>query len=280
MEQNPQSEASKPRKRHPLEMPPRASAPPPQQPPPANRGVLHLPVVPATLTRWLIIINTAIFALGFLSPALNNSLWQFGWNYAPAVLQGGEFHRLFTAMFLHGDVAHIFVNMYSLYILGNTVERVFGHMRFALVYFGGGLAGSVLSVVLGGWFTPSLGASGAIFALLGAEIVFLYQNRKLMGERAKSRRNYLLFLAALNLGLGLISTRIDNFGHIGGLLGGLVLGWLLSPVYLLRSHPDYAEEQKHIIAEDINNVDGRIVGLSLYMTAVLGLLLVGVYLAR
>jgi rhomboid protease GluP len=134
---------------------------------------------------------------------------------------------------LHADFMHIFFNAYALYIIGFTVERYFGTARFALIYFLGGLGASIASLALTP--APAVGASGAIFAIFGAEGVFFYQHRKLFGEAGRRHLNNLIFVAALNLVLGFASSassggaRIDNWAHVGGLVGGVLLTWFIGP---------------------------------------------------
>ncbi len=139
----------------------------------------------------------------------------------------GQFWRLITPVFLHASLVHIGFNMYALVRFGSGLEALFGHGRFALLYFASGFAGNVLSLLL----TPSrsLGASTAIFGLLAAEGVFLYQNRAFLRHYAAQALGNILFLAAINLFLGFASNGIDNWGHIGGLMGGLLFTWIGGP---------------------------------------------------
>ncbi len=150
----------------------------------------------------------------------------------------GELWRLFTPMFLHGSMLHILFNMYALYIFGPTLERSYGHWRFLGLYILGGFAGNVLSFL----FTPgsSLGSSTAIFGLLGAEGVFLYRNRRLFGAQAQRALMNVVMVGVLNLMLGM-SPGIDNWGHLGGLLGGSFFAWFAGPVYVLTD--DYFNPQ-------------------------------------
>jgi membrane associated rhomboid family serine protease len=155
------------------------------------------------------------------------------------ILQDGQVYRLLTSMFLHSGIAHLFFNGWALYVIGQDIERLFGHVRFLLIYFLGGLTASVASMILSpeAW---SVGASGAIFAIFGAEMVFLYRNRVLFGELARRRLTTLLYLLALNLFIGVFANTvnsatgaglIDNWAHVGGFLGGLALAWLLGPLF-------------------------------------------------
>ncbi len=144
------------------------------------------------------------------------------------ILQYGDYYRLLTAIFLHGGLAHLFFNGYALYVIGQDIERLYGHARFLIIYFLGGLTASVTSLLLSpAW---SVGASGALFAIFGAEMVFLYRNRKIFGTGARRRLNSLIWLLILNLFIGIAgSGLIDNWAHVGGFLSGTALAWLIGP---------------------------------------------------
>ncbi len=149
----------------------------------------------------------------------------------PFILQDGEVYRMLTAIFLHGGLAHLFFNGYALYIVGRDIERLYGHARFLVIYFLGGLTASLVSMVLNpnAW---SVGASGALFAIFGAEMVFFFRHRRLFGPLATQRLNNLVYLLIMNLLIGLFgSALIDNWAHVGGFVGGLGLAWLISPQF-------------------------------------------------
>ena len=119
-------------------------------------------------------------------------------------------------------------------------SRCLGTVRFAVIYLLGGLSGSLASFI----FTdaPSVGASGAIFAIFGAEMVYFYQNRELHGERGRRHLNQLVFLMAASTWRWASSRTqtdfsIDNAGHIGGLVGGVVLTWFIGPRYNVQADP-------------------------------------------
>lgn len=141
-----------------------------------------------------------------------------------AAIRAGELWRFITPVFLHGSIPHIFFNMYALLSIGTFVERQFGHGRFALLYFLGGFAGNVFSFLLTGDDGYSVGASTAVFGLIGAQAVFFYQNRQLFGSQARQAIGNTVFIIAINLFIGL-SPGIDNWGHVGGLLGGVIFTW-------------------------------------------------------
>ncbi len=143
-----------------------------------------------------------------------------------ALIQQGQLWRLFTPMLLHGSLLHIGFNMYALYALGPGLESFYGHRRFLVLYVLSGFAGNVFSFL----FSPanSLGSSTAIFGLLGAQAVFLYQNKKLFGSSAQRALGNVVMVAVLNLWIGL-SPGIDNWGHLGGLVGGVLFSWFAGP---------------------------------------------------
>ncbi|MEX1247071.1 MAG: rhomboid family intramembrane serine protease [Anaerolineales bacterium] len=140
----------------------------------------------------------------------------------------GQWWRFLTPMLLHASLLHIGFNMYALYVLGPDLERHFGHLQFLILYILSGFAGVVLSFLL--TVSPSLGASTAIFGLLGAQGIFVYRNQKLFGRRAQLVLRNIVQIAVINLLIGL-SPGIDNWGHVGGLLGGALFTWLGGPVY-------------------------------------------------
>jgi rhomboid protease GluP len=144
-----------------------------------------------------------------------------------AAIRSGEYYRFLTAMFLHAGLTHIMFNAFALYSLGLDVERFFGHARFLAIYMVAGLGGGVASYALSP--NDSVGASGAIFGLIGALAAFFYQSRKLFGEMSRQQIGSLIFVTLINLGIGFTTPRIDNYAHIGGLLAGALAGMLLAP---------------------------------------------------
>jgi rhomboid protease GluP len=151
-------------------------------------------------------------------------------------IRAGQIWRFLTPLLLHGSILHIGFNMYALIIFGTGIERHFGKVRFLLLYLLGGFSGNVFSFLLTKGY--SIGASTAIFGLLAAEGVFLYQNRKLFGSQVRSAIGNIIFVAAINLFIGL-SPGIDNWGHVGGLLGGLIFTSFAGPLWELDgTYPD------------------------------------------
>lgn len=141
----------------------------------------------------------------------------------------GEWWRLFTPMLLHGGLMHIVFNMYALRILGVSLEKFYGHWQFLLLYIVSGFAGNVASFVF--TVSPSLGASTAIFGLIGAQGVFAYHNRAVFGKLAEKALRDIVMLALLNLAIGYSLPGIDNWGHVGGLIGGIAVAWYGGPMF-------------------------------------------------
>ena len=180
---------------------------------------------PATLG--VLAITVAVFA------AQEVSIWLRGFD---AVLEwgmkdrgglhAGELWRLVTPIFIHAGVLHLAVNMYSLFVIGPAVERFFGRVRLLVVYLLSGVSGVVLSLAL----NPgrSVGASGAIFGLLGALTAFVYEHRKLFGAAASAQLRQIGMVLAINLVLSL-TPGIDAWGHLGGLIAGAACGVLFGP---------------------------------------------------
>ena len=153
-------------------------------------------------------------------------------------IRAGQLWRLITPALLHGSLPHIAFNMYALLSFGTGLERNFGHGRFFLLYLLGAFAGNVMSFLLTDG--NSLGASTAIFGLLGAEAIFLIQNRKMFAGQFRSAIGNIIFIAAINLFIIGSLPGIDNWGHVGGLLGGLIFTWFAGPLWEVEGiQPSY-----------------------------------------
>lgn len=139
------------------------------------------------------------------------------------LVKNGEYYRLLTSMFLHSGLLHLFFNMYALYIIGPQVESFFGKTKYLIIYLLSGISGSLLSVAFN-VNTVSVGASGAIFGLFGALLYFGYNYRGYLGNVIKSQ---ILPVVIINLIFGFISTGVDVAGHIGGLIGGIIVSSVL-----------------------------------------------------
>lgn len=178
----------------------------------------------AYVTISLIAINIFVFLLSLTYGP--NAVVGFGGLYPPAV-RYGEIYRLITAIFIHGGFLHISLNMYALYILGKQLESFYGSARFFIIYMFSGLTGSLLSMAfLGNTF--SIGASGAIFGLFGSLLYFGYHYRVYLGNTIKSQ---IIPIILLNFIIGFGISGIDQFAHLGGLLGGMIISMAVGVKY-------------------------------------------------
>jgi rhomboid protease GluP len=120
--------------------------------------------------------------------------------------------------------------MLNLLALGIFLERIMGHLRYLLVY---SITG-IISILASFYFMPqelSVGASGAIFGLVGAYSFFMVSHRKALPRGGFTTLAWLIFIIGLNLSIGLLVPNVDNYAHLGGLSGGFLLGWFFMPFY-------------------------------------------------
>ena len=198
------------------------------------------------ITYWLIAVNVILYVVPILfglydDLIANYSIW------GPAIREG-QTYRLFTGIFLHGGFLHLLFNCYALYVIGAQVENFLGKFKFLVIYLVAGISGALFSMMFGG-NSASIGASGAIFGLMGALVYFGYHYRVYLGNVVKSQ---IIPLILLNLIFGFTMTGIDNFAHIGGLIGGTLMsialgvkdksswferinGWIITIIFLVFS---------------------------------------------
>ena len=150
----------------------------------------------------------------------------------PALVAQREVWRLLTSMFLHSGVTHLALNMLSLYFLGSFVEAAFGRGRFLALYLLSGISGGLAYLYFGEFEAPAVGASGAIFGLLGGVLGYSLRRGTFSWQNPLIRQ--LLILLALNLYLGFSIPNISNTAHLGGLAGGVAFGWLVAPTVYSR----------------------------------------------
>lgn len=174
------------------------------------------------ITFSLIIINIIIFILMYIlgnGSLSNETLVKFGANYLPFT-KAGEYYRLITSAFVHIGLAHIVLNMYSLFVIGTNIEYFYGKVKYIIIYLYSALIGSLFTVVLSSSNTLAAGASGAIFGLLGAILYFGYHYRGYVGNAIISQ---IVPIVLINLCFGFITPGIGNAAHIGGLIGGYII---------------------------------------------------------
>jgi rhomboid protease GluP len=203
------------------------------EPEPEPDPYLPMPQVARTpfFTYALLVINIVVFGLATLAGGTEDPqvLLDFGAMFGP-LISDGEYWRLFTAMFLHSGVMHLGFNGFALFIFGQMVEKSYGHSRFLLIYVLAGLMGSVTSYLFNS-ISIGAGASGAIFGVIGALAAYFLVQRQTFGKQAQNSLIGVAVIVAIQLFLGLSSSGIDNWAHIGGLVSGFILGLTLSPHY-------------------------------------------------
>jgi rhomboid protease GluP len=189
----------------------------------------------------LMAANAAVYAWEVRSGALatKESIIAAGAIYGERIF-AGEGWRLVTGMFLHGGLGHLVGNCVALYILGLAAQRAWGTARALLIYFAAGLFASLCSALLQPM--PAVGASGAIFGLSGALVVFFYRHSGSFYLRSRRIGAALLGWAVFNLAMGAFTPYVDNWAHLGGLAAGLAAG-LLMPSALFERKPDEASVQ-------------------------------------
>lgn len=177
------------------------------------------------ITYFLIAINIILYFIPILMTDFQQVINDFG-IYAPYI-RNGQIYRLFTGIFLHANVLHLAFNCYALYLLGIQLESFMGKLKYLIIYLFSGLTGALFSMI----FTNnalSIGASGAIFGIMGSLVYFGYHYRVYLGNVIKTQ---IIPIIILNLAIGFLSSGIDNFAHIGGLIGGGLITMALGVKY-------------------------------------------------
>ncbi|MBA2343925.1 MAG: rhomboid family intramembrane serine protease [Rubrobacter sp.] len=154
---------------------------------------------------------------------------------APALVAQGQVWRLVTSMFLHSGLTHLALNMISLYFLGYFAELTFGRGRFLALYVLSGLSGGIAYLYFGGFDGSAVGASGAIFGILGGVLGFAARRGSFSWQNPVIRQ--LLLLLAFNLLVGASIPNISITAHVGGLVGGAAFGWLATPTIYSEKGP-------------------------------------------
>ena len=181
----------------------------------------------APMTFTILTVITIVFVFEILNGALTNEnvLVAMG-SVIPNAVGRGEYWRLLAAMFLHAGWLHWALNCFALLQLGTLYETMFGSVRFTFMYFVTGLIASAASAELSN--NVSVGASGAIFGILGAFIFSIRRSPQWRDQPwTRSLLNQLIFWAVVNIGIGFSIKFIDNTAHLAGLFSGLLLGLIL-----------------------------------------------------
>jgi len=157
-------------------------------------------------------------------------LLSIGAMFGPSIILDGELWRLVTAMFLHGGIEHIAMNMLSLWFVGRVVESWFDRVSYISIYFISGLVGGLISIYMHP-ITVGIGASGAIFGIFGALSGMVIVHRKRMEEQFKSFMKEFGIILLLNLVIGVVFQSVDLSAHIAGLIVGMIGGAMVAKSY-------------------------------------------------
>lgn len=215
-----------------------------QTPSPPQRFLplpIHKPLFPYILLAAIVINFLLMSIVGIISnkvtleniifgPIDNWLLVSFGANLGLFILKGQSW-RLFTSMFVHAHLIHLALNAYALYIFGLEMERLYGPDRFITIYILAGLIGSLASFASRGPYVLSVGASGAIFGIIGMNLAFFLIHRQTFGKFGQQRMMNTIIIIVINVVFGFSVPGIDNLAHLGGLIAGFAMGYGLAPRY-------------------------------------------------
>ncbi len=182
------------------------------------------------ITYALIIINIIIFLLMYIignGSEDTRTLVDFG-ALSKTLVKYGDYYRIITCAFLHIGILHLLCNMYALYIIGKDIESFFGRFKYIFIYLISTIVGSLMSLTFMDEYTISAGASGAIFGLMGSLLYFGYNYRVTLNN---SINKQILPIIFINLLFGFMSSGVDNFAHLGGLLGGYIASMVVGVKY-------------------------------------------------
>lgn len=176
----------------------------------------------------IVVLNVVVFILVEITGSSLDSKHMIQWGASyPALIQEGEFYRLFTCMFLHFGLSHLINNMLLLIFIGDYLERILGKVKYLIIYLVGGVGADTISYlhsVKNGENITAAGASGAIFAAIGALIYILIRNK---GQLQGLSLRRVFIMAGLSLYVGFTSSGVDNYAHVGGIVCGFLLGILV-----------------------------------------------------
>ena len=180
-------------------------------------------------TIFLIVVNVIVFFVLSFQGVTEDAqfMLEHGAMYVPYMMEGEEYYRLFTSMFMHFGFEHLMNNMIMLGTIGWNLEYEIGKIKFMIIYLGSGLIGNILSGMgdmMTGEYAVSAGASGAVFGIVGALLYVAIRNR---GQIGTVSGRGLVLMIALSLYYGFTSSGVDNLAHIGGVVSGFILGVLL-----------------------------------------------------
>lgn len=191
----------------------------------SNHMIAGLKVI-GKVSLSLVVINILIFAI-LKAGGWYKEVTEKGSLYWYAVDQNHEYYRLFSSMFLHADLEHLLYNMLMLGAMGDSLEKTIGKLKFLLTYLIAGIVAAIASMsynMMKDFNVQSIGASGAIFGIIGALLFIVLRNKGRVNNLGKQQ---MLIFVAMTLYGGFRGENIDNVAHIGGLIAGVILGFIL-----------------------------------------------------
>ena len=190
------------------------------------------------ITTILVTINVAMFVLLTFTGGSNDpfNLYRWGAKFGPAI-QAGDWYRLFLPIVLHSGFLHVAANTFALVLIGPRLEREVGWFAFLAIYLVSGVCGIAASYLV----SPvlSVGASGAVFGIVGAYGSYLIRNRKEFGTSVNPLIINLAIVLGINILFGMLVPRIDQGAHVGGLIAGVAMGWVLCPKRIVTIEDDF-----------------------------------------
>lgn len=183
------------------------------------------------LTNVILAINVLVY-IAQIATQGKLMLWGAKIN---SLIDKGQLWRLATSSLLHANIGHLMINSYSLNSIGPTVENLCGPRRYLVIYMTSAIASSAMSYWLSK--SPAVGASGAIFGLVGSFAMFVLRHNSLV-KGGVGDLQHVARVIALNMAIGLLSPGIDNWGHLGGLIGGVATSWLIGPAWKYEAQPN------------------------------------------
>ena len=206
------------------------------------------------VTFILVAINLIVFIVIEIMGGTTNSqlMLRCGVNNYTMVIYYGQWYRLFTCMFLHFGIEHLFNNMLLLFLLGQIFEKAVGSTRFAAIYLGSGMAASFMSLCYQGLTNQNdliAGASGAIFGIVGGMLIVILVHK---GRYHGITIRRMIFMAVLTLYFGFATAGTDNIGHMVGLLFGIVISFFIYGIPTILQNLIRAKRASHVEFEDEN----------------------------
>ncbi len=229
----------------------------------------------APVTVALVAVNVLVFLLVTATGGTqdNTNLYRWGAKYGPAIADG-EWWRLFLPIFMHIGFLHLLTNTLGLLIFGSMTERLMGSRNYIAIYLATGVLGNVASFIM----TPAMGAgaSGAVFGVVGAFAVYLLLNRQIIGPAAQQMLIVVGVIVVLNVVSGFSTAGVDNAAHVGGLLGGLFMSYLIAPRQRVVMTPGWSEFSPPQLRVGIRMQGGLMLGLAIGVALVITLIGTGV----